>query len=450
MWHQVERQSQEMGLKAVMTSFVPETEEKVELTSPCEFKAGSKVVLNGQKMKKLHEGMEIKRTLNHPMIERIDEGLKQKISDGGELSYKDLSGMSIGKTDEQSIYNINIQQCRTRSYLCINDFWNYERENDVAQMYANDNAYSLADVKEKMGELFRSLYPCEDEIELQKAEFNICYLSKDEKEVENGNLVGIGEYSLTGNQVIAGIPILATAASGYKLEGKESRIEDEMRMMANTIFLYWRDEKEWALMTRGIVEEKETVEEDIKLCSLETVLECIRDAMTEGKIECVYSLELGYVLYAKSGEAYTKKDKNAEFCLMPTWVVKCGYQNEIPIEPEEAELSSLQKKAINVSAPQKRGVCTAVKTATPKKPNSALRKIARVRLSNGIEVTSYIPGEGHNLQEHSVVLIRGGRVKDLPGTRYHIVRGTLDTAGVAKRRQARSKYGAKRPKDAKK
>ena len=101
------------------------------------------------------------------------------------------------------------------------------------------------------------------------------------------------------------------------------------------------------------------------------------------------------------------------------------------------------------ASPQKRGVCTAVKTATPKKPNSALRKIARVRLSNGIEVTSYIPGEGHNLQEHSVVMIRGGRVKDLPGTRYHIIRGTLDTAGVAKRRQARSKYGAKRPKDAK-
>ncbi len=97
-------------------------------------------------------------------------------------------------------------------------------------------------------------------------------------------------------------------------------------------------------------------------------------------------------------------------------------------------------------SPQKRGVCTAVKTATPKKPNSALRKIARVRLSNGIEVTSYIPGEGHNLQEHSVVMIRGGRVKDLPGTRYHIIRGTLDTAGVANRKQARSKYGAKRPK----
>ena len=111
--------------------------------------------------------------------------------------------------------------------------------------------------------------------------------------------------------------------------------------------------------------------------------------------------------------------------------------------------NSHKKVATNQSAPQKRGVCTAVRTMTPKKPNSALRKVCRVRLSNGIEVTSYIPGEGHNLQEHSVVLIRGGRVKDLPGTRYHIVRGTLDTAGVAKRRQARSKYGAKRPKDAK-
>ena len=109
-------------------------------------------------------------------------------------------------------------------------------------------------------------------------------------------------------------------------------------------------------------------------------------------------------------------------------------------------LNSLQKKATDVSSPQKRCVCTAVKTSTPKKPNSALRKIARVRLSNGIEVTAYIPGEGHNLQEHSVVLIRGGRVKDLPGVRYHIVRGTLDTAGVANRMQARSKYGAKRPK----
>ncbi len=96
--------------------------------------------------------------------------------------------------------------------------------------------------------------------------------------------------------------------------------------------------------------------------------------------------------------------------------------------------------------PQRRGVCTRVYTTTPKKPNSALRKVARVRLTNGIEVSAYIPGEGHNLQEHSVVMIRGGRVKDLPGVRYHIVRGTLDTAGVADRRQRRSKYGAKRPK----
>ena len=97
-------------------------------------------------------------------------------------------------------------------------------------------------------------------------------------------------------------------------------------------------------------------------------------------------------------------------------------------------------------APQKRGVCTIVRTMTPKKPNSALRKIARVRLSNGLEVTAYIPGEGHQLQEHSVVLVRGGRVKDLPGVRYHIVRGTLDTTGVAKRSQGRSKYGSKKPK----
>lgn len=97
-------------------------------------------------------------------------------------------------------------------------------------------------------------------------------------------------------------------------------------------------------------------------------------------------------------------------------------------------------------SPQKRGVCTRVYTATPKKPNSALRKVARVRLSNGIEVTAYIPGVGHNLQEHSVVLVRGGRIKDLPGVRYHIVRGTLDAAGVEGRKQARSKYGAKRPK----
>lgn len=108
--------------------------------------------------------------------------------------------------------------------------------------------------------------------------------------------------------------------------------------------------------------------------------------------------------------------------------------------------NSLKKKETNLSSPQKRGVCTAVRTATPKKPNSALRKIARVRLTNGTEVSAYIPGIGHNLQEHSVVMIRGGRVKDLPGVRYHIIRGTLDTQGVNNRMQARSKYGAKRPK----
>ena len=104
------------------------------------------------------------------------------------------------------------------------------------------------------------------------------------------------------------------------------------------------------------------------------------------------------------------------------------------------------RKEIKKSSPQRRGVCTQVRTATPKKPNSALRKIARVRLTNGIEVTAYIPGEGHELQEHSVVLVRGGRVKDLPGVRYHIVRGALDSTGVDARRRARSKYGAKKPK----
>ena len=108
--------------------------------------------------------------------------------------------------------------------------------------------------------------------------------------------------------------------------------------------------------------------------------------------------------------------------------------------------NSMKKKMTDKRSPQKRGVCTVVKTVTPKKPNSALRKVARVRLSNGYEVTSYIPGIGHNLQEHSVVLIRGGRVKDLPGVRYHIIRGTLDTAGVKDRMQGRSKYGAKKPK----
>ena len=113
-------------------------------------------------------------------------------------------------------------------------------------------------------------------------------------------------------------------------------------------------------------------------------------------------------------------------------------------------LNSLKKKETKQSSPQKRGVCTTVKTMTPKKPNSALRKVARVKLTNGMEVSAYIPGIGHNLQEHSVVMVRGGRVKDLPGVRYHIIRGTLDTQGVQNRMQARSKYGAKRPKAGKK
>ena len=116
------------------------------------------------------------------------------------------------------------------------------------------------------------------------------------------------------------------------------------------------------------------------------------------------------------------------------------------VRKRRAKVEKLNKVPAMESCPQKRGVCTRVYTTTPKKPNSALRKVARVRLSNGFEVTSYIPGEGHNLQEHSVVLIRGGRVKDLPGVRYHIIRGALDTLGVEKRRQGRSKYGAKRPK----
>jgi len=119
--------------------------------------------------------------------------------------------------------------------------------------------------------------------------------------------------------------------------------------------------------------------------------------------------------------------------------------NQLVRQPRHPQLARNKVPALEES-PQKRGVCTRVYTTTPKKPNSALRKVARVRLTNGFEVTSYIPGEGHNLQEHSVVLIRGGRVKDLPGVRYHIIRGTLDTQGVKDRRQRRSKYGAKRPK----
>jgi small subunit ribosomal protein S12 len=119
--------------------------------------------------------------------------------------------------------------------------------------------------------------------------------------------------------------------------------------------------------------------------------------------------------------------------------------NQLVKESREKVLWKSKSPALDGN-PQKRGVCTRVYTTTPKKPNSALRKVARVRLTNGIEVTAYIPGEGHNLQEHSIVLIRGGRVKDLPGVRYHIIRGTLDTQGVQDRKQGRSKYGAKKPK----
>ena len=136
---------------------------------------------------------------------------------------------------------------------------------------------------------------------------------------------------------------------------------------------------------------------------------------------------------------------------MPTFnqLVRSGrqdrvYKSKAPVL--QKGFNTLKNETIKQSAPQKRGVCLSVTTTTPKKPNSAVRKIARVRLVNGMEGTVYIPGIGHSLQEHSVVLIRGGRVKDLPGVRYHIIRGTLDTAGVAKRNQARSKYGAKKPK----
>ena len=136
---------------------------------------------------------------------------------------------------------------------------------------------------------------------------------------------------------------------------------------------------------------------------------------------------------------------------MPTFnqLVKQGrqdkqYKSKAPVL--QHGFNTLSNKATDQHCPQKRGVCTKVSTTTPKKPNSALRKIARVRLTNGIEATTYIPGIGHNLQEHSVVLIRGGRVRDLPGVRYHIIRGTLDAQGVANRNQSRSKYGAKKPK----
>ena len=141
--------------------------------------------------------------------------------------------------------------------------------------------------------------------------------------------------------------------------------------------------------------------------------------------------------------------------IMPTFNQLVRKGREVAVKKSKSPalqkgMNTLRKQEIDQSSPQKRGVCTAVRTSTPKKPNSAMRKIARVRLSNGFEVTAYIPGIGHKLQEHSVVLIRGGRVKDLPGVRYHIIRGTLDAQGVDKRMQGRSKYGAKRPKAGKK
>ena len=149
--------------------------------------------------------------------------------------------------------------------------------------------------------------------------------------------------------------------------------------------------------------------------------------------------------------AYINKYHDRKEKTMPTFnqLVKQGrtdkvYKSKAPAL--QRGFNSIKDKAIGQSAPQKRGVCTKVSTTTPKKPNSALRKFAKVRLTNGMEATCYIPGIGHNLQEHSVVLIRGGRVRDLPGVRYHIIRGTLDAQGVANRNQARSKYGAKRAK----
>ena len=136
---------------------------------------------------------------------------------------------------------------------------------------------------------------------------------------------------------------------------------------------------------------------------------------------------------------------------MPTFnqLVKQGRSDKVSKSKTpvlQRGFNTLRNESTDKSSPQKRGVCTKVTTVTPKKPNSALRKIARVRLTNGMEATTYIPGIGHNLQEHSVVLIRGGRVRDLPGVRYHVIRGALDTQGVANRKQSRSKYGAKRPK----
>lgn len=175
-------------------------------------------------------------------------------------------------------------------------------------------------------------------------------------------------------------------------------------------------------------------------------------------IKVVYYRSLFKLGFAHMQNLYLEEKRNTRSCVqkggvntMPTinQLVKNRRQDKVRKSKSPVlgiGLNTIQRKSTNLNSPQKRGVCTRVGTMTPKKPNSALRKYARVRLSNGMDVTAYIPGIGHNLQEHSVVLIRGGRVKDLIGVRYHIIRGTLDTAGVQNRKQGRSKYGAKRPK----
>ena len=166
----------------------------------------------------------------------------------------------------------------------------------------------------------------------------------------------------------------------------------------------------------------------------------------QGFASKIYKFDCAFGKVGASDKNFGRKEKR-----MPTinQLVRQGRQSSVKKSTAPAlgkNMNTLRKTLTDVNSPQKRGVCVAVKTVTPKKPNSALRKVARVRLTNGMEVTAYIPGIGHNLQEHSVVLVRGGRVKDLPGVRYHIIRGTLDTSGVAERGQGRSKYGAKRPK----
>ena len=238
-------------------------------------------------------------------------GLNQILSNGAELSYNDLSGISIGCSDENSIYNI--KKSGVRSYLCINDLWSYENKNDISSIYANDNTYSLMYVKEKMLKFFQNMYQCEDEVEVQKVKMEICYLLTDEKEIENGELIGSGQYMLTGNQKIEKIPIIVSALRGYKVDKIENRVEDELRMLDNTVLLYWRDEHEFAFMTRGAVKEQNKIEENMKICDTNVIFDSIRNYITKGVIEDIYSLELGYVVYAKNDENYEKKIKTLNF-----------------------------------------------------------------------------------------------------------------------------------------